>query len=302
MLADAPAAVMAIDRTATVSLETDRLTRFTASGPLFCGYHGTPTRLVGCDASTVVDSILSFWGYANYPDTWSIHSDTRAMYDASGSKYGVGSSAAVFVATYHALARALGRPTSLNEVMDIHRLWQGSSGSGLDVASAWHGGVIRFQSGAATSFYWPQNWHFRVIWSGSSTSTSTQLRHFSSWRENADTTTFNELCQCAHSVFESLHDEDAAGSMAALSAYSDALFRFDGAAGLSIYTEPHMTLRENAAHHAVIYKPCGAGGGDIGIAISDNAPRLEAFCRQVEAGPFTVLPTEIAAHGVHTQE
>ena len=94
VLADAPAAVMAIDRTATVSLETDRLTRFTASGPLFCGYHGTPARLVGCDASTVVDSILSFWGYANYPDTWSIHSDTRAMYDASGSKYGVGSSAA----------------------------------------------------------------------------------------------------------------------------------------------------------------------------------------------------------------
>jgi len=48
----------------------------------------------------------------------------------------------------------------------------------------------------------------------------------------------------------------------------------------------------------VLYKPCGAGGGDIGMAFADDPSALAHFRQQAAANGFTPLDLETATHGV----
>jgi phosphomevalonate kinase len=73
----------------------------------------------------------------------------------------------------------------------------------------------------------------------------------------------------------------------------------DGAAGLGIYGAAHARLDELASRAQVVYKPCGAGGGDIGIAVSDDASSLDSLTTLAARESFPSLTLEIAAHGVH---
>ncbi|EIL96926.1 hypothetical protein UUA_16568, partial [Rhodanobacter thiooxydans LCS2] len=48
----------------------------------------------------------------------------------------------------------------------------------------------------------------------------------------------------------------------------------------------------------VVYKTCGAGGGDIGIALATDTARLQAFRQAASAAGFPVLDLHPAAAGV----
>ena len=77
----------------------------------------------------------------------------------------------------------------------------------------------------------------------------------------------------------------------------------DQTARLGIFSEPHERLHALANQAQVVYKPCGAGGGDIGIAVSDDPDQLNrlitAVTQQDSQNTFLTLDLEIAAHGVH---
>jgi hypothetical protein len=53
-----------------------------------------------------------------------------------------------------------------------------------------------------------------------------------------------------------------------LDRYRDALRRFDADCELGVFDAGHADLANAAAAHGVVYKPCGAGGGDVGIALA----------------------------------
>ncbi|EIM03110.1 hypothetical protein UUC_07101, partial [Rhodanobacter denitrificans] len=57
----------------------------------------------------------------------------------------------------------------------------------------------------------------------------------------------------------------------------------------------HRALAALAARLGVAYKTCGAGGGDIGIALATDAARLQAFRRAASAAGFPVLDLHPAA-------
>ena len=145
VLAGVPAAVMAIDCRAVCRITRRDRDDFllSASGypmpalevpALTTGHLPASAALFGAAASAV---------QSNVPAGLAIHLDTGA-FPLAGHKLGIGSSAAALVACYGALAACAGEPFDLGRAIGAHRRFQGS-GSGLDVATAWHGGTVRFQ-------------------------------------------------------------------------------------------------------------------------------------------------------------
>jgi phosphomevalonate kinase len=91
---------------------------------------------------------------------------------------------------------------------------------------------------------------------------------------------------------------DAESALAAIAAYADALRSFDSATHVGIFSAGHDEMLRRAGKSGVVYKPCGAGGGDIGIAVDTDADRLNAFAvRAVDAG-FVPLDLQMDNSGV----
>jgi phosphomevalonate kinase len=70
---------------------------------------------------------------------------------------------------------------------------------------------------------------------------------------------------------------------------------------MPIVSEAHRRLRNLAVRCGVRYKPSGAGGGDFGIAFSNDAGRLEDLARRVAAAGFSVPGLEIEPGGLQGQ-
>ncbi len=293
VLTGAPAGVMAVNRYAHVHLEPrhqDWL--FSSAGFLTPGLRKAGTDFSGEPAAGVAELVLQSWDYQAMPVPFGLHSDTAAFYLHGNTKLGIGSSAALCTATYRALAELLNRPVNLAEAIAMHRAFQASKGSGLDVAASWYGGVIRFQDGEAQPQHWPEDLHWQVMFTGASASTTTQVASFSHWLREHDPAPVKHLAQCSATLCT------APGNLHAWHAYVAALAELDQTAGLNIYTEPHNRLARLASDLDLVYKPCGAGGGDIGIALGTDPEALQRFASTANAQHFLPLDMEIAAHGV----
>lgn len=285
VLAGAPACVMAVDRYARVKLSSATDLQLSAEGfdtPSVQQQHLNWTHE---PVAAMAESILQQWGYNAFPEHWHIHQDTRSCYH-HGRKLGIGSSAALCVALYRAFTAALQLPASFPEALEIHRAFQGGSGSGLDVAASWYGGTIRFQQQQVQPLPWPADLGFCVVFTGQSASTAEYLKNFSKWRASATTTPLDDLCQASSELTANI-------SSARLASYIAALRRLDEAAALNIFTDPHLNLTDIAEATDVLYKPCGAGGGDIGMAFSTSSAALAAF-RSQAAIAYEIVALNIA--------
>ena len=86
--------------------------------------------------------------------------------------------------------------------------------------------------------------------------------------------------------------------MRQLRAYAAALRAFDDSARLGIYSDAHRRLSDLGNDTGVVYKPCGAGGGDLGMAFTNDANAIESFGRAAQAIGFKRLPVELDEHGI----
>jgi phosphomevalonate kinase len=220
----------------------------------------------------------------------SIHTDTSAFFTGS-QKLGLGSSAAVCTAMYLLLCELTGREAMQTEAMAIHKHWQGGKGSGLDIASVWHGGLIHFQDGVATRATLPADVHWQVIFSGRSAGTKDHIASFDAWRKKSSTRPLDDLVKASTDLY------NGSLSLADLARYCEVLKAFDEAANLNIFTQAHTRLGTLAAAAGVLYKPCGAGGGDIGIGFSDDPSALAVFQRKAADDGFLTLDLEMDPHG-----
>jgi len=86
--------------------------------------------------------------------------------------------------------------------------------------------------------------------------------------------------------------------IAALHAYTAVLRRFDADHELGIFAAGHAELISKAEVSGVVYKPCGAGGGDLGIAIASDAEAIAAFIATAREQNFKHLRMAIEATGL----
>jgi phosphomevalonate kinase len=297
VLAGAPALVMAVNRYARTRVASaEGAWHITASGFV------DDQTLAAADlqsqkgnfvdgAIAVVRAALSALDDPALPAGGSVQTDTTEFYH-DDDKLGIGSSAAICTATCAALAEHLGRPFSEAVAQAAHRALQGKVGSGLDVAAACRGGLIRFEQGRSKAVSWPQEMHYAFVWSGHSSVTTDHLARFVRWRETTNTGALTDLCTASAALFEKPDLEGFAH-------YTDCLKKLDEAANLGIYSPTHQRLDKLAKRAQVVYKPCGAGGGDIGIAVSTGTSPINSFTAQAANESFLTLDLEIADHGVH---
>ncbi|HEX7341745.1 MAG TPA: hypothetical protein VF269_05675 [Rhodanobacteraceae bacterium] len=322
VLEGAPAVVLALDRRANVELAP-------GSGETFCVHapdlgldavHGhlddgrmawdaAPDRVAKLALVTRVLQHLAGNGVLAAP--LDITLDTAAFFDAAaGAKLGLGSSAALTVALSAAVFALTDQDLPDTAAMiALHRTMQGGRGSGLDIATSLLGGTViyhlRDDQPDAVRAEWPQNLRFRCVWSGRSASTGEALTHLADWQRQypkAYTAHMNELAVGASAVAVAIKSDDADAMLDGMAAYADGLARLGAASGIDIVCAEHRALADIARACHVVYKTCGAGGGDIGMAVATDDERLINFSRQAAVAGFHVLETDVDARGlsVHT--
>lgn len=213
--------------------------------------------------------------------------DSAAFY-AGGTKLGLGSSAAVSVALWRALGEpgvALGDRAAAFELLHgAHAAHQGGRGSGVDIAAALAGGVTAFQRGASgvsmRTLHLPPDLHWLAVDTGAAASTPAALAALDAWRARrpADARArLAALSERAVAGIVALRARRAAAFCGAAADYARELAALGRAAGIDIVSDRHRVLARRAAAHGVVYKPSGAGGGDLGVALATDPAALAAF-------------------------
>ena len=83
--------------------------------------------------------------------------------------------------------------------------------------------------------------------------------------------------------------------------YVQALRQFDIDHDLGIFDAGHAELAEMATNRNIVYKPCGAGGGDIGVVLAADEESVIEFCEQAKKHNFVQLDIEQDAHGAEAR-
>ena len=199
-------------------------------------------------------------------------------------KPGLGSSAAATVVAMVAGSAMRGErmpPEALHRrAHEVHHRVQGS-GSGIDVAAASHGGVIRFEGGKVTPR--PQV-AFRVAYSGTSAKTGPRVQRYLAWPDRAG------FVQASTTLVDHAH-RDLPG---ALREAGDRLGAMAEAAGIAYWTTGLRRLCHLASVHGGGAKPSGAGGGDIVVAAFPTEGQADAWSDAAAAEGFTMIPTRLA--------
>jgi len=310
VLHGAPAAAVAVDRRVRVSLAPAG----GAENRLATAGYGAGERAFRVTGSGEVEWLEPLPGgvdFSLFETLWkhchragrpplAVSIDTRPFFAAEGGgKLGFGSSAAVAVALSAAL-QALdadpGPPGS--RALPAHREFQGGRGSGIDVATSLAGGLVAFRRGATETLDWPAGLHYRFLWSGRSANTADRIGRLGAGDARQTETSIHALCQAAEATMADWRSGDGASVVAVMRRYVTALRRFSAELDLGIFDAGHAELADLAAGDGIVYKPCGAGGGDIGVVLALGAPAIEEFCRQAAPLGFRGLDVALDTHGL----
>ncbi len=282
VLFGAPAVAMAIDRRAQVRVTDFDGDWHRVSAP---GYSAVEGRFLADGAA--VDWLQGESDYAIVDAAWwivgrtaaiplnrhlSIELDTRAFTDTrSGDKIGIGSSAALTVALVAALLKS---SDVMPQALEAHAVFQHGRGSGVDIATSARSGLVlyRMADADATRLLWPDGLAWRLLWTGVPANTRAKLERL---QKSAPGPSGNGLVEAAETMSTAWHS--AATVLSQYPDYIEALRRFSVDHDLGVFDAGHDRLVADAAAAGLVYKPCGAGGGDIGILLGSSEEQLDAF-------------------------
>jgi phosphomevalonate kinase len=298
VLTGAPALVLAVDRycRAEIAPSEDEFCHLCISAPDPKEISFSPGSASGVD---IVDLVTATDGTAC--SAWRASVDSRRFF-AAGTKLGVGSSAAAMTAwaaawsAYRGQAAIRRDVTSLETLIGLHRAFQGGSGSGLDIAASLFGGAIIYElvpdsAPRIGSVQLPNSVGFTSVSTGYSASTGGFVAAFNDWvaaRPDDAREQLKVLEQLTVNGCAAASENEAGAFLRAVSEYGARLGDLGERIGTEIVTAEHRELAASAARFGVAYKVSGAGGGDLGIALSADQDALAAFSAAVE-GKYQVI-------------
>ncbi len=305
VLDGAPAICMAVDRRARVTLEycdegynVVAAPGYTESTARFRVADGAVEWLEGGEDFKLVEDL---WRTA-YVETgrhFSIRLDTSEFVDAaSGAKIGIGSSAALMSAFAAALCHAGDVDEDASRIaFAAHRALQEGLGSGADIACCSRGGLIEYTMGKGTghSVAWPEGLVFGLFWSGVPAITSAKLKQLI---KSDPRPSRAALMLASRRVASAWSSGNARQVLLEYRDYIQVLREFSGDHALGIFDAGHAEMGAVAEAAGLVYKPCGAGGGDIGIVLCDDAESLAAFVDRAKEQNFRHLPISADPLGV----
>lgn len=229
--------------------------------------------------------------------------DTRTLFDAaSGAKLGLGSSAALAVALAAALQGADRARVSATAAA-AHSAFQGGRGSGIDVAAAIEGGVIACtRDNQAEKLEWPDGLLYDLFWCGRAASTAEKIAQAAAHRGAAARRSAAALADASAEVLRAWKRGDDVAVVAAFEAYVDVLGKFSEDHDLGIFDGGHQDLCDIAGEYRLVYKPCGAGGGDTGVVLASRGADTAEFTARAEGLGFRKLPCRLDPRGLMVED
>ncbi len=303
VLDGAPAICMAVDRRAYVTLADTDGDHSEVTAP---GYSDDVGRFVTVDDDIewqhgeasfgVVDSV---WRVADLRQkgAMAINLDTSEFIDvATQRKIGIGSSAAITAALCAAASHSADVSALTTLAQRAHAILQGGTGSGADVACSLSGGLIEYRREGASveALKWPAGLSYRLIWTGVAVSTTDKLKKLAA---NVSKPSRVLLAGASEDMAVAWRSADASKIIEGYRDYSEQLRRFGSDHNLGIFDAGHDELWHAANTAGLTYKPCGAGGGDVGILLGADDTALDAFTDS-QSTHCTVLDCEMSPTGV----
>lgn len=142
------------------------------------------------------------------------------------------------------------------------------------------------------------------LWTGRSASTANFLARLDEGMRGDGgeiASALTELGRVSKSGIANLRTGDVSAWLENVGAFGVAMDRLGQAAGIPILSDEHLELQRLASDIGVSYKPSGAGGGDVGIAFTDDSARAEAFAAKAAGAGFPPLDLRIDPKGVEVQ-
>lgn len=222
--------------------------------------------------------------------------DTQSFFQQPQLKLGIGSSAALLVCLASAVAELTEIELKPADLYAMHKDLQQGQGSGLDVATSIHGGVMSFQEGEVKPAKWPAL-HFLMVYTGKSAVTKDFIQKFEEQR-NQHPQLINQLQEAAKLGEIALMKADAKEFLDSIAVYSELLQQLGNTFNMNIFSEEHLAILKLAKSAEIVYKTSGAGGGDIGMAFSLNPDRLAYLRGMLENCGISTLDITLANQGL----
>jgi phosphomevalonate kinase len=311
-----PAAVLAVDRRATVELSSSA-GGFSVDAP---GLVSEPLRITFGDFSAagrpipdetglpLVDAVLGALLERGTVDAERLEPfdavlDSGSFFDG-GTKLGLGSSAALTVALASALTRWAGRGELLEpriewlgSLLHLHRHFQGGRGSGIDLAASLFGGTLEYRLaedgsvGTASPIRLPNDLHMAFVWTRRSADTGSFLARLSAVMEHDRKPVdraLTSLGEISGGGVEALRRCATGAFLDAVDDFYEGMVILGELTGLHIVSEVHRELRALVVPTGARYKPSGAGGGDMGLILAGNRRTLDAAIASVGGRGFEI--------------
>ena len=310
VLDGAPAISAAVDRRARVAVcETgdggNVEVRTVGFNDGVYSFRATDSGLTAVGEQGALPLLESAWSssQSNAAGGMSLELETGAFF-ASSDKHGLGSSAALTVKIAKALAAWSGSDAGVEARTGmIHSHLQEGRGSGVDIATSTVGGLICFESqrldeadSTATTrssvghIKWPAGVEAAVLFSGIAASTPAKLARLGS---QSRLPISDRLVEAAAGAADAWQQGNADQVLHATARFAQTLAKFSDAYGLDVFGGGHAALAELAQARGLVYKPCGAGGGDIGVVLGDDAAAIARFAERAAASGFVALDVRL---------
>lgn len=304
VLEGATALVAAVDRTATVSLNGNVTGKFSLTAPnldiekaeFLPGREGNPRFLIQESAPSQTklrffDTVFSHvWKQFRKDSSEGIDVciDTSAFFLSDGIKLGLGSSAALTCALTAGLNawfdNELSQRMLFEKALNMHYTAQGHMGSGIDIAAGVFGGILAYRKIEPFPEITGLKHHKEIIilpvWSGQSASTIKMVERVTDFksrdpdRYNSVIKRMTDSSEKAVKFWSSLRID---GFLAQIDQYADLMTELGVLSRTPIVSVKHERIGKIIRKYQGVYKPSGAGGGDLGLAFwaaRDAAPDL----------------------------
>jgi phosphomevalonate kinase len=210
-------------------------------------------------------------------------------------KLGIGSSAAVSVGLIKALSQHLKLPLSPEILLEksnlAHQMFQNNLGSGIDVLCSFADqGVIECTKDSINDFswtqlHWPKGLYIKILTTCEDAITHQLIGNYYKTQKDFSeecSPMIQELLSITSKLSTAWKSQSINAILDLLVAYDAQLKKIDHLGSIGIYTTIHKNIQRVAEEFNVFYKPSGAGGGDIGIALSSSPESLNSFLDQID--------------------
>ena len=235
------------------------------------------------------------------PSKTLISIDTNEFY-SSGKKIGLGSSASIAAAIINVLDEyfnlQLSESAKIQKAVNIHALSQDNFGSGLDViTSCADSGVVECNLKMANehkwrSLKWPSDLYIKGVITSDQSSTKMMIEKYNRGKDSNQiffNKLYSEINHLLNQISTAWDTQNSAKIIELMQTYNTFINQLNEKFNLGIFTDEHKRLIELARSADVFYKPSGAGGGDLGLVITNSEKKLTHFLSVLSDSNFPVI-------------